>query len=61
MNYYASEGTSGSGLGSLIDNQVLIGDRDMMQASPRSTAHHQPGPPSSHNNPQIAAQFDTDL
>ena len=61
MNYYASEGTGGSGLGSLMDNQVLIGDRDMMQASPRSSTHHQAPPLPSHNNPQMAAQFDTDL
>ncbi|CAF3386211.1 unnamed protein product [Rotaria sp. Silwood1] len=60
MNYYASEGAGGSGLGNLMDNQVLVGDRDMMQASPRSGAHHQTPPPS-HNNPQMAAWFDTDL
>jgi hypothetical protein len=34
MNYYASEGSGGSGLGGLMDN------RDMMQASP----HHHPNP-----------------
>ncbi|CAF0717653.1 unnamed protein product [Adineta steineri] len=60
MNYYASEGAGGSGLGSLMDNQVLVGDRDMMQASPRSSSHHQTPPPP-HNNSQMAAWFDTDL
>jgi hypothetical protein len=60
MNYYASEGAGGSGLGSLIDNQVLVSDRDIMQASPRSSTHHQTPPPP-HNNPQMAAWFDTDL
>ena len=60
MNYYASEGVGGSGLGSLMDNQVLVGDRDMMQASPRSSTHHQTPPPP-HNNSQMAAWFDTDL
>ena len=61
MNYYASEGAGGSGLGSLMDNQVLIGDRDMMQGSPRSSNHHQTPPPHNTNNPQMAAWFDTDL
>jgi len=60
MNYYASEGAGGSGLGNLMDNQVLVGDRDMMQASPRSSTHHQTPPPP-HNNSQMAAWFDTDL
>ncbi|CAF1611590.1 unnamed protein product, partial [Adineta ricciae] len=50
MNYYASEGAGGSGLGSLMDNQVLIGDRDMMQGSPRSSNHHQTPPPHNTNN-----------
>ena len=59
MNYYASEGMGGSGLGSLMDNQVLVGDRDMMQPSPRSLNHQTPPPP--HNNGQMAAWFDTDL
>ncbi|CAF1671258.1 unnamed protein product, partial [Adineta ricciae] len=45
----------GSGLGSLMDNQVLIGDRDMMQGSPRSSNHHQTPPPHNTNNPQMAA------
>lgn len=58
MNYYASEGTGGSGLGNLMDNQVLVGDRDMMQTSPRSGTHQTPPP---HNNSQMAAWFDTDL
>lgn len=50
MNYYASEGAGGSGLGSLMDNQVLVNhDRDMMRGSPRSP------------NPHMAAWFDTDL
>jgi hypothetical protein len=61
MNYYASEGSGGSGLGGLLDNQVLMnGDRDMMQASPRSSIQHQTPPPP-HNNQQMAAWFDTDL
>ncbi|CAF4497862.1 unnamed protein product, partial [Rotaria magnacalcarata] len=37
-----------------MDNQVLIGDRDMIQASPRSANHHQTPPPP-HNNSQMAA------
>jgi hypothetical protein len=60
MNYYASEGAGGSGLGNLMDNQVLVSDRDIMQASPRSSTHHQTPPPP-HNNSQMAAWFDTDL
>lgn len=61
MNFYASEGAAGSGLGSLIDNQVLLGyDRDMMQASPRSLNHHQ-APGASHQSSHAAAFFDTDL
>lgn len=60
MNYYASEGVGGSGLGGLMDNQVLVDDRDMMQASPRSSTHHQTPPPP-HNTSQMAAWFDTDL
>ena len=59
MNYYASEGVGGSGLGNLMDNQVLVGDRDIMQASPRSSTHQTPPP--AHNNSQMAAWFDTDL
>jgi hypothetical protein len=59
LNYYASEGAGGSGLGNLMDNQVLVGDRDMMQPSPRSSTHQTPPPP--HNNSQMAAWFDTDL
>jgi hypothetical protein len=59
MNYYASEGPGGSGLGNLMDNQVLVADRDIMQASPRSSNHQTPPPP--HNNSQMAAWFDTDL
>ena len=61
MNYYASEGIGGSGLGSLMDNQVLLGsDHDMMQPSPRLSNHHQTPPPP-HNNTPMAAWFDTDL
>ena len=61
MNYYASEGTGGSGLGSLIDNQILMGaDRDLMQASPRSSNYHQTPPPA-HQNSQMATWFDSDL
>jgi hypothetical protein len=61
MNYYASEGPGGSGLGNLMDNQILMStDRDMMQASPRTSNHHQTPPPP-HQNSHMAAWFDTDL
>jgi hypothetical protein len=60
INYYASEGTAGSGIGNLIDTQVLVSDREMLQGSPRSSNNHQTPPPV-HSNPHMAAWFDTDL